>query len=242
MMSAETLLNEAYDRYKRNWVFVYALRSIADAGLPRATNPLMNDNVGLIEYIDGPIRSTCPLFQDATPISPEFRTKLAQEMTRFMLDSGSAALDAAILLFAHSILDDCAFSLCQVCSKANPADWEALVINKHVQLAAFKGKGFEDVRNELIEEKLKAIERASLPEKIAMLYRLCAPPKDFTPLRGYSYDATRLEQIDSDRHKIVHHSGFTVKRSNLSDDLKFIFSTVDYLLALVSHRHHLLLR
>jgi hypothetical protein len=163
-------------------------------------------------------------------------------MTSFMLDSGSAALDAAILLFAHSILDDCAFSLCNVCSKANPADWEAFVVNKQVPLSALRDKRFEDVRNELIAEKLKAIERASLPDKVDMLHRLCTPPKAFAPLKNYSYEHIRLEQIDLDRHKIVHHSGFTVKRSNLADDLKFIFDTVDYLIALVSHKHQLMLR
>jgi hypothetical protein len=67
-------------------------------------------------------------------------------------------------------------SFLEACSIANPADWEPIVSEKKVTFSDLQGRTQESIREELIKDKLKALEKDSLLKKVDLLFRLCSPP------------------------------------------------------------------
>lgn len=83
-------------------------------------------------------------------------------MTQGALASARSAIDAASLVFAHSVLDDCAWSYLSVCSLAKPADWEPIIAEKKASFAEFSGEPQNLIREEMIRAKLDELERDPL--------------------------------------------------------------------------------
>ena len=173
------------------------------------------------------------------PFPDALKELLGTGLTDLVVTSAGAATDAALLLLAHSILDDCAISYCRVCALAKPDDWDGFIEKRNVEFQSVKANTIEAIRKELIDSRLKALEKESLPEKIEMLHRLCKPPQNYAPLRDYSYDRETLKRIDLDRHKVVHYSGFTNAAPNLQEDLEFMGKTAWYLMGLVNQSYGL---
>lgn len=158
-------------------------------------------------------------------------------MTEGVLASARAAIDAASLVFAQSMLDGCAWSYLKVCSLANPEDWEPIIAEKKASFADYYGKPLEVARGEMIQEKLGQFEWHSLLRKVDLLFQLCTPPKGYAPIRNYVYDRDRLVKIDDARHGIIHRNAMGKPVANIDADLDYILKTANYLLALVNHKY-----
>lgn len=163
----------------------------------------------------------------------EVKSITRKAMTEGVLVSARAAIDGASLVFAHSVLDDCAWSYLRVSSLAKPADWEPLIIEKKVSLAECYVKSQDTIRKEMIQEKLEQLGNESLLKKLDLLFQLCKPPRGFAPINYYTYDRNRLKRIDDTRHQIVHRNGMGKPVVKIDDDLDFILKTGNYLLALL---------
>jgi hypothetical protein len=124
----------------------------------------------------------------------------------------------------------------RVCSLAGPSDWTPIIADKKVSFTSV-GRSPEEIRDELIEEKLAQLERESLLKKVDLLFRLCPPPPAFAPINNYEFDRERLKKIDDDRHGIIHKDGLGRPIAKIDGDLDFISGTANYLLALVNQRY-----
>lgn len=240
MPTAEDVLSDTFARFMKNWTLIVSLRQVADVALPIAEEPLAAIHADVVELISiHPQYKKIIVKLDGSETTWGEGTKniVRTGMTSVAITNASAAIDAASLVFAQSILDDCALSYIRVCSLANPADWESIIAEKKSSFANYRGKTQDVIRDEMIQEKLKQLERDSLLKKVDLLFHLCNPHEGYAPINNYSYDRDRLEKIDGDRHGIIHGDGMGKPVANIDDDLDFIWKTVNYLLALVNHKY-----
>jgi hypothetical protein len=175
------------------------------------------------------------------PLNPELMNLLQTQVTQLVLSSASAAIDAASLVFAQSVVDDTAWSYLKVCATVDPTAWEGQIEDRKVGVKDFKTRSYEDVRAELIEARLKQIGRESLLTKIDLLFKLCPPPKDFEPLNNYTYDRSRIEKLDGQRHNMIHENGFGTPLPTLEEDLEYLNKTAWFLMGLVNKKHGLMI-
>lgn len=239
-LTAEDVFTDTYKRFIKNWTFITALRQFVEIGMPFAEFALAEVHTDYIERIAvDPEYKKMIVKLDGGEASWDEETKriFREGMTDNVVASTKSGIDAASLVFAQSTLDDCALSFLEACSIANPTDWEPIVSEKKVAFSDLQGRTPESIREELIKDKLKALEKDSLLKKVDLLFRLCSPPAGFAPINHYAYDRDELERIDEARHGIIHRDGLGNPIPTIEADLKFISGTANYLMALVNAKY-----
>lgn len=240
MTTAEELFTDTFRRFMANWNVIISLRQVSGAVMPVAEDIVatMHRNF-LTEFAQDPRSERILLNKDGThsPMSADVQAIIRQCMTDTALTQANAAIDAASIVFAQSILDDCAMAYCKVCALAKPTDWESQLDNRKVNFSQLREKPYENLRQDLIDGRLAQLERESLITKIDLLFNLCQPPRDFDPIGNYVYDRERLLRIDGQRHRIIHQNGFGEKLADVDSDLEFVSKTASYLMSLVNHRY-----
>jgi len=239
METAEHVLSETFARFMKNWAFITSLRQVADVALPIAEEPLAAIHSNFVEHasVDPQLKKILVnLDGSETAWNEGVKNLLRTNMTAGVITSARAAIDAASLVFAQSVLDDSAWAYLRVCSLASPADWEQIIAERKVSFSDLR-KSSDVIRNEMIQDKLQNLERDSLLKKVDLLFQLCTPPRDYRPINNYAYDRDRLEKIDDARHRIIHRDGMGKTVANIDDDLDFILKTANYLLALVNNKY-----
>ena len=136
-------------------------------------------------------------------LSPE---KFAAEITRRTIADAQASIDAASIVFTHSVVDATALDYCRVTALVAPRDWESSVDQRQVKLTDFRGKDYDQVLRQKLDEFFEQLERESLLKKTDLLFAKCQPPKDWAPIGHYQFDRERLQKLDEVRHEIVHGS------------------------------------
>jgi hypothetical protein len=240
MSTAEDVFSETFGRFTKNWTFIISLRQVADVALPIAQDALAAIHTDFVERASSdPQYKKLILKLDGSETTWNEATKklLRTGMTESAIMNARTAIDSASLVFAHSVLDDCAWSHLRVCSLAAPAEWEPIIARKTTTFAAYYGKSPEIIRDDMIQEKLEQLERGSLLSKVDLLFQLCTPPKDFAPINNYTYDRERLEKIDDARNGVVHRNTMKRAGTDIDTDLEFISKTANYLLALVNYKY-----
>jgi len=241
MPTAEELFTETFRRFNNNWNVISAIRQFLTVTGSIAPLAMQEYHAGQMEVL-----SANPdfrkIFGDVDkPMNTELANLLQNQVTQLVLSSASAAINAASLVFAQSIVDDAAWSYLEVCAIVDPAAWEGQIDDRKVSFKDLKAKSHEDVRAELIEARLQQISRESLLTKIDLLFKLCPPPNDFAPLKNYVYDRSRLEKIDNQRHNMIHENGFGTPLPTLEEDLGYLNKTAWFLMGLVNKKYCLMI-
>ena len=118
--------------------------------------------------------------------------------------SSYASLDAAVLVFYHTLLDATAFDYCRVTVLHAPSDWVQNLKSTQVQLLETKSKSYDQLLHAKLGERLEKLERESLLTKVDRLFARCNPPSGWSPMVGYEFDRERIKRFDDQRHEIVH--------------------------------------
>jgi hypothetical protein len=240
MPTAEEVFSETFGRFISNWSFVVSLRQISEVALPLAAGTLAPVHANAVEAISAdPDYNKMFINLDGSwsPWSEELKQLMSSGITATAVSNARKAIDAASLIFAHSMLDDSAWSYCRVCALIAPQDWESFVEAKKVDFATVQGKSSDEIRGDLIQIALDQLERESLLKKVDTLFRLCNPPKDFAPIDNYAFDRNRLEVIDNKRHQIIHANGLKAGLENIDDDLEYVKKTSNFLMGLVHRKY-----
>ncbi len=145
-------------------------------------------------------------------------------------------VDAASLIFAHSVLDDAALQFCRVTAEASPNMWERFVREKKISLKEVRNSTYESLFRQKLDDYFNKLERESLMAKVQKMFEVCQPDANFRPIREFSYDKSRLESLDKLRHDIVHGTGPVAGLPNGDDDIRFMQSCLSYLMMLVHER------
>jgi len=163
--------------------------------------------------------------------------RMATQMTETSIRNASVSVDAASIVFAHAVVDDAALSYLKVTLLAAPADWEAFVESKKVELKELKSKEPQKLFEEASLRKIEELKWESLPKKLDLLHALCKPPEKFAPVNGYTYDRGRIERIDKLRHDLIHGATFGQELATAEGDLDYLFRTHSYMLSLVNEHY-----
>jgi hypothetical protein len=121
MLTADDVFSETFGRFTRNWTVMSSLRHVMEKGSPYAEMALDIENAALVEML-----ATDPEYKKIIvnidgsdkPLSEETKDFLRAGTTKTAITNARTVVDAASLVFAQSILDDCAWSYCRVCSLA----------------------------------------------------------------------------------------------------------------------------
>jgi hypothetical protein len=221
--SADRLFTETLWRFLQGFCWILSFREMGQKGLMLSTNQRRNENLLLMNLltIDPDLEGLL------VPIDPNNKRPLdcirvAKEATRIQTQDFTLALDAASLVFAHSLLDDAALQLGRVTAEASPGSWERFVGDKQIKLKDARDASYESLLQQKLEAYFNQLERESLLRKIDRLFEVCKPDRDFRPVRDFFFDKDRLESLDRLRHDIIHGPGPVSKLPKDDDDISFM--------------------
>ena len=160
-------------------------------------------------------------------------------MAQDQLKNYKASVDAASLIFAHSIIDNAALNYCRCCALANHNDWDKFVEKKKISLEELKKLSIDEIFSKKVYEYIDSLDRESLLLKADRLFQICQPPSGFTPLHNYAYDRERLVQLDEMRHEIAHKSSSVPMLPAGDEDILFLQQTANFFMALVNSKYKL---
>lgn len=240
MSEAEKLFTETFATCNSRFAVIGSFREISRLGLPTATLHIYDQYLQFAdELFNDPQHEK--LFIDKQKALESLGgvealgTKIAQDQ----LNNHKASVDAASLVFAHSIIDYAALNYCRCCALANQNDWEKFVKNKKLSVEEVRKLSVEEILFKKVHEYIDSLDRDSLLVKADRLFQVCQPPAGFSPLHNFAYDRARLVQLDDMRHEIVHKSSSVPMLPAGDEDIWFLQQTANFLMALVNSKYEL---
>jgi hypothetical protein len=249
MTEAEKLFNEIYGRWLWSVSVVSNFRSTLNAVSRNANEHLQSVTTDLSRSLfEDPMWKGLLLDIDPGEVkkSAVDYAELGRVGARGIFETTYALLDAAVLVFYHSLLDALVMDCCRVTALHAPRDWEQDLKNTQVQLRDAKSKSYDQLFQVKLDGHLKKLERESLLTKVDRLCARCNPPSGWSPMLGYAYDEERVKCFDDQRHEIVHGKapgkapGKPLTLFQVSDDsLEYILGTGIYFLGLINFKYGL---
>jgi len=234
---ANTLFTDTFVRSTKGFAFIFSFRWLARTGLERSFNFLRDDCLILFQELEtNPDYKGILIDIDPNRHSSPNWARVADIAAQGQAAGFSVAVDAACLVFAHSVLDDAALQYCRVTATVSPSSWERFVIDKKIRLSEAKNETYRGLLQQNIERYLKKLEKESLLVKIDKLFAVCQPVPGYKPIRRFSYDRARLQDLDTLRHSIIHQSGPVRKLPKGEDDIRFMQLCGLYMVDLVNTR------
>jgi hypothetical protein len=241
MREAEKLFARILYYSMMQWSTVSTFRWLAQLGISHA--PVYEEAVKSISFLDKDgVFDWLVINKDGSKVPKEEVFTLlggvnamAEDMARSNIISFQSSLDAASLIFAHTILDSNALDCCRVTALASPARWELKVENRQMPLCEMRGASYQELLGRKLDDYFKKeLERAPLLTKLDVFHSVCHPESGFTLQNGYSYDRNRIKELDGLRHDIVHGRKVKTPFPRGDEDLLFMRNSCFYLIALVN--------
>lgn len=239
-MSPSEQLTVLWFECQGNFVAIRRLRRIAACGM---------EKLGTLSYQDGYRTPELLLeisngdwnFPDETVFEHEFRDRVGNLSRDSAVSGGQNSIDAASLVFAHSILDYCANECCRISARVCVADWETAISDRKVTWEEFKDGNYSDVLGSRVSAYVEDISRrASVMTRIDLLNQKCQPAPPFNRHgEEYHYERASLEKIDARRHEIVHRMALAMPLEGVEGDLRYLEVTTEYLVYLMSYKYQL---
>ncbi len=243
MTEAEELFNQTFWRYQGLWANVFGFRQALMGVLEAMARQHREQAKQLYTSL-----VSDPAYRRILIDPEEFarsisREKFADEVGGVTTQSTKDSSDAAIVVFAHSVLDGAAMDYCRVTAAAAPKDWEPELKGRQVPLLEIaNARDYNELFQRKLEDRLQELERESLVTKIDRLLARCQPPAKWSPMTGYEFDMERIKRLDTQRHEIIHGLalGIPLKHHPVSDESLFYLSrTSMYFQGLVNLKYGL---
>jgi len=242
MTEAEALFNQAFVRTLKIWSSISTFRDSllgVIAEVSERQRALVADIYDKLAYDPGYTHLLVNPKGFAEKVDkPKFVATAAEGIVKGTIGS----LDAATVVFAHSVLDAAAIDYCRVTAVAAPNDWEQDLKNSQIPLSEIAKSSYAELLKRKLDEHLKKLERESLAVKIDRLLARCQPPAKWSPMENYEFDLSITKNLDDQRHEIVHGAaiGHPLKIFALSSDsLWYLQRTTMYFAGLVNLRYGL---
>ena len=238
-MDPKELFARIYVRSMKGRLVIHSFRRVAELGHPHAEQALAEEakSIALEVFARQSGGSSC---EDVKAIlekrSPQ---QLVTSVHGKILVRAEACLDAASLVFAHSMLDGAALDCCKVAALLAPIDWLPWVENRKLPLSEIRGRCFDELLSLKLNELIADLERASLLKKVDQLFALCCPPKNWCPIEDYTFDRDRLERVDHLRHEIIHGERLGRSIPSCEKEIDYLARTPFLLMELVTFRYGL---
>jgi hypothetical protein len=238
LSEAERLFNDVVARCCDRWRFVLSFRITSKASMAAGAKQIEADKITFVadmfygSEFDKILIDKEKFFEMNPP------DKIVQQMTEQTIAEMEIVMNAASIVFVHSVLDAAALDFCRVTMLAAPKDWEGAVEKKVVLLAELKAANYD----QLLQQKLKdyyttQLERGALLTKADLLLARCKPEAKWSPMNNYGYDRKRLEYLNDFRHNIIHGDGLGMELKNADDEVDYLMRTALYFMGLVNLRY-----
>jgi hypothetical protein len=239
MTEAETLFNQVFKRWTNRLGFILSFRRTFLEGMPGA---LQSIEAGNARYVDD--LTTRPdydkIFLDKKgffeALSPG---KLSRMLTELTVGQAQTAVDAASIVFAHSLLDASALDYCRITALVAPGDWESVVDQRQIKLSDVREAGYAQILRKKLDEFFEQLERESLLKKADHLFARCKPPANWSPMADYLYDRERLRRLDDYRHEVIHGVNSLPKIADAEKEVDYLTRTVLFFQGLVNLQYGL---
>jgi hypothetical protein len=222
LASAAAQLSETYVKCVRNFITIRALRTLAAKGLDTLPDHLRSTSKTVVETVLG---------RTDFELAPETVKALTDESAWMFTWEAVTALNAASLVFAHSILDDAVTTYCRISASVDPDAWERYISERKISLAEVKESGtFENCRSLLIKRYVVDLEGKSLRRRLDVLNALCQPPPErrANQTSWYKYDPEQISALDQRRQDVIHRVNLRETASNIEADLEYLSQTCIY--------------
>ena len=218
-------------RVDANFFNIRSFRRIALAGPPAASGGIYQEYFEIPEVLN----SVGWQFSDREQVFSEgFRRDIAGKMTERRLLNAQAAVDAASLVFAHSILDDAASECCKISSLIAPDNWRTNIEQRKVPLERVRNSSFDDLYNQYLSEFIEQLTREPLMKRLDFLNQKCQPVHQMTVYQvKYDYDPERVKALDNLRHDVIHRVAINQQFPTIEADLVFLEHTSRFVVWLI---------
>jgi hypothetical protein len=236
MLEPEKVLSRIFNRWINRWGIIFSFREVAEAGLPYATRVISDTRARWArELVTDP--EWDKVFWDKMRFTdmggPEVMAGL---MTKLAVENARQSVDAASIVFAHSILDDMALDCCRIITSVDP-EADSYIENRKASFEEWRDRGQDILRKELFAGLVSELQKDSLLRKVDFVFQFCRPASGWTASKDYRYDRDRLVRLDKLRQDIVHGDALATSVPNINDDLHYMNRTGMHLILLINHRY-----
>ncbi len=215
-----------FRRMNNGWAVINSLRSVSKAGMPYAAKIVEVEQTSLVSglTVSGQLKEFIIGIVDDADLK-KTADFLVQKLNEQTLKNASYSVDAASLVFAHTVLEDGINSFLGITSDFAPDFWKDRVKKKQFDLEAVMETGLDDVVASLISKEIWSIRRSeSLVKKADLLLAICKPsgPPDHP---DYKFDAAKLKAIDKLRPDIVHSDLLGTPIADIDENLDYLRNT-----------------
>jgi hypothetical protein len=234
MSEGEKLFNDVIARCFDRWRFILSFRITSKVGMEAAIKDIAAQKVTFVtDILQGSEYDNILLdkeaFFKANP--PE---KIIQNMTEQTIRESDLAMNAASIVFVHSVLDAAVFDYCRVTALIAPPDWESVVERRSVSLGEVRAANYGSLLQQKLKEYFTQLERESLLTKADQLFARCKPPEKWSPMNHYEYDRDRLERLDRYRHDVIHGDNLIRELKNPDDEVDYLMRTALFYMGMVN--------
>lgn len=167
--------------------------------------------------------------------------KLYDEIVTSAFDETNEFIDAAGLVFAHSVLEELTNELLDISFEQDETLWVNHLEEKKFSIVDLRGSSAQELIQQEKERVIRKLKWKSLPTKCKKLYDICIPVVKRDSIGLTKYDPVRIKLMDDARHEIVHRTTFTYSSSQLDLDLDYMMGLCIYLVSAVCERFGLFL-
>jgi hypothetical protein len=125
-------------------------------------------------------------------------------VTYALADSASRGVEAAALVFAHSITENILMDLCRILVEVAPEPWISRIATRKVVFADIRERSEKEISDELAEKFLVELGKESIVKKTEVLLSVLRSDDSGAILSGFQFKRETLEKIDLLRHECAH--------------------------------------
>jgi hypothetical protein len=169
------------------------------------------------------------------------KISLAHSLTESVLEAATYSIDAASLVFAHSMLDGAAADLLTACAYCDPERFAKYYAEKKITIKdAMTTRSLEEMAWAQMDLSLRhAARNDSLMDKVKTIQDATTPPYDANMMGGFIPDIEVLRTLDKRRIAIVHGDGLFEALPDIEDNILYLHKTALYLVFKVLAKYSL---
>ena len=212
------------------------LRRVSYAGIPYARQVVAAEDRSLVASLisSGNLKKFIIGIKDEGDLQ---RTGdfLREKLTEQAIKNTAYSIDAASLVFAHTILDDALSAFLEITSQVATAFWRKRIQKKKIEVSELKDDcSFAEILSPIIAKEIATIRRnASLIEKCDLLHQVCKPNVGTMPATDYRFDSAILRKLDQVRHDVIHGDQLGKELPETEKHLKYLRDTWNYFFMLM---------
>lgn len=239
----EAEYSDLFRRVNERWCLIGSFRQFSSSGLSAALKDASKVNQQFLQQLTSDT-DWADIFKDKSSFMERLEpiggvNGLSKLIVGKQADDYLSAIDAASLIFAHSVIDEAVFDYCRLAADAFPNDWIRYIKERKVSIKELVGSSSSTVIQKKVAEYALSLNMESLPRKVDILFAVCKPPKDWAIFEnGEIFDMKRLKKLDRLRHAIVHGRSKAKRLPKGDDDILFLRKVAYVAMGLLNFKYN----